>query len=76
MEKEIKNKEIISLLREIIKKALEEMMIEEREEYLRNHRETKGNGYYTRDLMTGVVSIDALRVPRTRDGNFRSGDLP
>ncbi len=60
----------------MVKKAIEEMMIEERVEYLEEHTETKGNGYYIRDLLTGVVGIEGLRVPRTRDGNFRSVLIP
>ncbi len=60
----------------MVKKALEEMMLEEREEYLRAHPETKGNGYYTRELITGLLGIENLRVPGTRDGNFRSVLLP
>jgi Mg/Co/Ni transporter MgtE len=44
---ETKEKEILSLLKEMVKKAIEEMMKEERVEYLDEHPETKGNGYYT-----------------------------
>ncbi len=60
----------------MVKKALEEMMLEEREEYLKNHPGTKGNGCYTRELRAGLMGIEDLRVPRTRDGNFRSVILP
>jgi transposase-like protein len=60
---ETKEKEIFSLLKEMVKKAIEEMMKEERIEYLDEHPETKGNGYYTRDLVTGVTGIEGLRVP-------------
>jgi len=76
MERKGNDREIIALLKEMVKKAIEEMMIEERVEYLEKHTETKGNGYYLRDLMTGVVGIEDLRVPRTRDGNFRSVLIP
>mgnify|MGYP000094187707 CR=1 FL=1 len=34
MEKKLDSKEIIALMKEIVKRALEEMMIEERKEYL------------------------------------------
>ncbi len=76
MEKKFDSKEIISLMKGIVKKALEEMMIEEREEYLKKNPETKGNGYYERELVCGLLGIGDLKVPRTRDGNFRSVLLP
>lgn len=76
MGKGLKDREIIALMKEMVKRALEEMMVEEREEYLRKHSETKANGYYTRELMTGLLHIDDLRVPRTRDGGFHSVFLP
>ena len=40
------------------------------------HPETKGNGYYRRELITGLMGIKGFRVPRTRDGNFHSVFLP
>jgi len=76
MEKKLDSKEIIALMKEIVKRALEEMMIEERKEYLERNPVTKGNGYYTRELICGLLGIEDLRVPRTRDGNFRSVFLP
>jgi hypothetical protein len=42
---ETKEKEILSLLKEMVKKAIEEMMKEEKVEYLGEHPETKENGY-------------------------------
>ncbi len=76
MERKLEAKEIIALMKEMVKRALEEMMVEEREEYLKANSGTKGNGYYTRELMTGLIGIEGLRVPRTRDGGFRSVFLP
>jgi transposase-like protein len=73
---EEKDREVLWLLKEMVKKAIEEMMKEERVEYLEEHPETKGNGYYLRDLMRGVTGIEDLRVPRTRDGDFRSVFIP
>jgi hypothetical protein len=46
----------------MVKRAIEGVM-EERVGYLEENPETKGNGYYLRDLMTGVVGIEGLRVP-------------
>jgi hypothetical protein len=39
---ETKDREILSLLKEMVKKAIEEMMAEERVGYLREHPETGG----------------------------------
>jgi len=41
-------------------------MLEERELYLKEHP-TKGNGYYTRDLLT---LFGPFKVPRVRQGDF------
>ena len=38
-------------------------MLEERKLYLEEHP-TKGNGYYTRDLLTLFGPLEDLRVPR------------
>ena len=76
MEKKLDSKEVIALMKEMVKRALEEMMIEERKEYLERNPGTKGNGYYTRELICGLLGIEDLRVLRTRDGNFRSVFLP
>jgi len=43
-------REILPLFREVVKRALEEMIKEERAIYLEEHPETKGNGYFERDL--------------------------
>jgi Mg/Co/Ni transporter MgtE len=48
---EEKDREVLWLLKEMVKKAIEEMMKEERVEYLDEHPETKGNGYYTSILL-------------------------
>ena len=68
----MKDKEIVkkleALIKEAIKNVIEQLALEERSIYLEEHPETKGNGYYTRDLLTKYGSIEDLRVPRTRDG--------
>ena len=58
------------------KQLLERLMKKEREIYLEENPHTKGNGYYERNLLTLRGEIDALRIPRTRDGGFRPGLLP
>ena len=30
------------------------------------------NGYYSRDLLTSLVNLEELNIPRDRDGNFHS----
>ena len=59
----------------MIKALLERLMLEEREIYLENHP-TKGNGYYTRDLLTLFGPIEDLRVPRVREGGFHPKLIP
>ena len=50
-------------------------MLEERELYLKEHP-TKGNGYYTRDLLTLFGPLEDLKVPRVREGDFHPKLLP
>ncbi len=59
----------------MVKGVLEELMVEERRMYLENHA-TKGNGYYSRDLLTLYGSLEDLRVPRVREGEFHPVILP
>jgi transposase-like protein len=47
----------------------------EREQYLKENAEDKGNGYYARTLGTSLGKLN-LEVPRTRRENFRAGILP
>lgn len=58
------------------KKLLESMLKAEREEYLKDNSETKGNGFYKRSLRTMQGTINNLMVPRTRNGSFKSHLLP
>ena len=62
-------------IKDLIKNLLEKLMLEERELYLEEHP-TKGNGYYTRDLLTLVGPLEDLRVPRVREGDFHPKLLP
>lgn len=64
------------LIQEFTKQLFERLMLEEREMYLEENVHTKGNGYYERNLITPQGEIKGLKVPRTRDGNFRPALLP
>ena len=62
-----------------VRKILEYSMQEERERYLKagwyrrcGERRGYASGYYTRNFLAGEGLIEGLRVPRTRDGKFRS----
>ena len=62
------------------RKAMEENLslefilatIEQKILYLEEHPETKANGFYTRRLATKYGEIENLKVPRVRDGIFKS----
>ena len=62
-------------LKGLVKGLLEKLMLEERELYLEEHP-TKGNGYYTRDLLTLFGPLEDLKVPRVREGEFHPKILP
>ncbi|MFQ6110419.1 MAG: IS256 family transposase [Nitrospinota bacterium] len=66
-----------------LKRFLEEVMAEERAEYLsaqpRERTECRrdwANGHYSRDLGTERGLIRGLRVPRVRGGGFRPNAIP
>jgi putative transposase len=64
---------------ELARELFESAMVEERRGYLRicesyersASRTDQANGFYTRDLETGMGVIESLRVPRTRSGRYR-----
>jgi putative transposase len=62
-------------LKDLIRALMEKLMLEERELYLESHP-TKGNGYYTRDLLTQYGVLTDLRVPRVRQGDFHPKLIP
>jgi len=64
------------LIQEFTKQLFDGLILEEREMYLEENAHTKGNGYYERNLITPQGEIKGLKVPRTRDGNFRPALLP
>ncbi len=43
---------------------------------MQEHPETKGNGYYDRDLQLPFGELEDLPVPRSQDGGFKSELLP
>ncbi len=61
--------------KELVKGFMEQVMLEERDLYLEDHP-TKGNGYYTRDLLTLFGPLEELNVPRVRKGDFHPQILP
>ncbi len=67
---------ILEFVLQQVKQILEKMLQEERQIYLEEHPETKGNGYYDRDLQLPFGQLEDLRVPRSRDGGFKSQLLP
>ena len=52
--------QILSRMLNLMKELLEKMIKEEREIYLKQHNDTKANGYYTRDLYTPIGVIEGL----------------
>lgn len=63
---------IVENLKIRFKQLLESMLLSERKEHLQRHTETKGNGFYTRSVATKYGTIEKLKVPRARDGSFKS----
>jgi len=74
------NKEILEIIeeevKEVVKRVIESLALKERQIYLEEHPSDRGNGYYTRGLITKFGAIENLRVPRVREGDFRPKVLP
>ncbi|NPV60533.1 MAG: hypothetical protein HPY75_12855 [Actinobacteria bacterium] len=74
------SREMVTRLREEVKQRekaiMQRLMEEERELFLDEHQEDKGNGFYERSLLTSSGLIEDLRVPRTRSGEFYPAILP
>ena len=66
---------IVEQLSKYFKEMMQEIMLKEREAYLKDHIETRGNGYYKRIPKTIFGDMD-LEIPRTRDGNFKPSIIP
>ena len=59
------------LIKEVVKQTLESIMIAEREVFIKEHGGTK-NGFYERNLDTTLGKLENLKVPRDREGKFRT----
>ncbi len=62
-------------LQRAIEELLNQVMISERQLYLKNNPGDKGNGFYPRNLAEGSFNLH-LQVPRVRNGDFRPSILP
>jgi transposase-like protein len=62
-------------LRELLGLLISSAGAAERHVYLQDTSTDKANGFYDRSLHVGSIPID-IRVPRTRNGDFRPGTLP
>jgi putative transposase len=60
-----------NLVREVVKQTLESIMVAERDVFVKEHEGTK-NGFYTRNLDTTIGKLENLRIPRDREGNFKT----
>jgi transposase-like protein len=58
------------------KAIMQRLMVEEREPYLDEHLDEKGNVFYERALLAQGGLLEDLRVPRTRSGGFYPAVLP
>jgi transposase-like protein len=62
-------------LRELLGTLLSGVSVAERDLHLEHRPEDRSNGFYDRSLEVGSIPID-IRVPRTRNGDFRPANLP
>ncbi len=60
-----------SAVKKVLKEELERVMGIERDVFLEHSNGTR-NGHYERDLTTRYGHIDNLKVPRDREGTFRT----
>ena len=59
------------LIKEVVKQTLESIMVAEREVFIKEHGGIK-NGFYERNLDTTLGKLENLKVPRDREGKFRT----
>ncbi len=71
----INNQSEVGGLKAINEALLNALMKKEREIYLKNKNNSKGNGFYPRRLSTGLGKVD-LMIPRDRLSEFRPFLLP
>jgi transposase-like protein len=62
-------------LRELLGMLISSAGAAERNVYLEDTPTDKSNGFYDRSLQLGSIPVD-VRVPRTRNGDFRPASLP
>src|SRR6516165_968562 len=62
-------------LRELLGLLISSAGAAERNVYLQDTPTDKSNGFYDRSLQVGSIPVD-VRVPRTRNGDFRPSSLP
>src|SRR5215510_1581289 len=62
-------------LRELLGLLISSAGAAERNVYLQEALNDKSNGFYDRSLQVGSIPVD-VRVPRTRNGDFRPASLP
>jgi len=62
-------------LRELLGLLISSAGIAERNVHLEDTPTDKSNGFYERSLQLGSIPVD-IRVPRTRNGDFRPASLP
>ena len=62
-------------LRELLGLLISSAGVAERNVYLQDTASDRPNGFYDRSLQVGSIPID-VRVPRTRNGEFRPASLP
>jgi len=62
-------------LRELLGMLISSAGAAERNVYLQDTATDKSNGFYDRSLQVGSIPVD-VRVPRTRNGDFRPASLP
>jgi len=62
-------------LRELLGLLISSAGVAERNVYLEKIAADKPNGFYDRSLQVGTVPVE-IRVPRTRNGEFRPASLP
>ncbi|MDI7251040.1 MAG: transposase, partial [Actinomycetota bacterium] len=78
--KEQLSREMVARAKEEVKQRekaiMQRLMAEERQLFLEEHPEDRGNGFYERTLLTSSGIIEDLRVPRTRSGEFYPAILP
>ncbi len=66
---------IFTWVLELFKNLIEKILLEERGKCLMEHKQTRANGYYTRTPKTISGEME-LKIPRTKNGEFKTEILP